>query len=209
MRDVTWQVKFVLFETDSLPILGRKACERMQLVTRMNAKVEEVKCKSPEKGLTNGNDSKSSVVRNNKDLFEGIGAYPDKYKILLKEDSKPVVNSSRRIPLALKDRLKDALDKLEKREIIEKVDYATDWVNNVIIVEKKDGSIRICLDPRVLNKNLKTEKFPIPTIDEISATLTVKEIFSILDMKDGFHQIKLDEESSDICTFITPYGKYK
>ena len=209
LRNVTWQVKFILFETDSLPILGRKACERMQLVTRMNAKVEEVKCKSLEKGLGNGNDSKSSVVRNNKDLFEGIGAYPDKYKIILREDSQPVVNSSRRIPLALKDRLKDSLDKLEKREIIEKVDYATDWVNNVIIVEKKDGSIRICLDPGVLNKNLKTEKFPIPTIDELSTMLTGKEIFSVLDMKDGFHQIMLDEKSSDICTFITPYGKYK
>lgn len=98
---------------------------------------------------------------------------------------------------------------LEGRNIISKVEYPTEWVNNMVIVEKPNGQIRVCLDPRHLNNSIKKEQFPIPTSDEISSILMGKSLFTVLDMKDGFLQIKLDKFSSDLCCFITPFGKYK
>ena len=75
------------------------------------------------------------------------------------------------------------------------MDRPTDWVNSLVIAEKKDGNLRLCLDPRDLNKVIKREHYKIPTVEEIASTLTGKSVFSILDEKDGFWQIPLDEES--------------
>ena len=84
-----------------------------------------------------------------------------------------------------------------------KVDQPTDWVNNLVVVEKRNGSLRLCLDPKDLNKAIKQEHHKIPAIQEISSELTGK---STLDLKDGYWQIELDQESSLLCTFATPFA---
>ena len=50
--------------------------------------------------------------------------------------------------------------------VLKRVDQPTDWVHNLVIVEKKNGTLRLCLDPRDLNKVVKTEHYKIPTIQE-------------------------------------------
>ena len=61
----------------------------------------------------------------------------------------PVVNPPRRVPEALKSRLKDELDTMESDQIIQKVTEPTDWVNSLVVVEKpKTGKLRICSDPK-------------------------------------------------------------
>lgn len=77
----------------------------------------------------------------------------------------------------------------------------TDWVNNIVITENKDEKLRICLDPSDLNKYLKREHYQIPSPDQILTRLNNKRYFSMLDLKDSFYQIPLDEESSTLCTF--------
>ena len=99
-----------------------------------------------------------------------------------------------------------ALDKNAKSDILVKVDQPTDWVNNLVIVEKKNGSLRLCLDPRDLNKAIKREHCKIPTMTEISSEFAGK---TTLDLKDGYWQVKLDEDSSLLCTFNTPFGRYR
>ena len=69
--------------------------------------------------------------------------------------------------------------------------------------------MRICLDPRNLNKAIKREHFPLPTIEEVTARMPNAKVFSVLDAKSGFWQIPLDESSSLLCTFNTPHGRYK
>lgn len=78
---------------------------------------------------------------------------------------------------AVKPKLKTTLEKLEERKIIKKVTEPTDWVNNLVIVEKKDGSLRICLDPGDLNKAIKREHFQIPTVPELTSQLSGKKCF--------------------------------
>ena len=82
-------------------------------------------------------------------------------------------------------------------------------MNNLVIVEKKNGSLRLCLDPRDLNKAVKREHYKIPTMQEIASEFAGKTVFSTLDLKDGYWQVKLDENSSMLCTFNTPFGRYR
>ena len=82
-----------------------------------------------------------------------------------------MVHAPRRVPFDLRDRLQSELDKEESLGVIVKVDEPTDWVNFSTTVEKKNGSLRICLDPRDLKKALKREHYSCPTVDDIAANL--------------------------------------
>ena len=65
---------------------------------------------------------------------------------------------ARKIPYAKYDQLKATLEELEKKNIIAPTDKPTDWVSNLVITEKKNGQIHICLDPKSLNKAIKRER---------------------------------------------------
>ena len=79
----------------------------------------------------------------------------------------------------------------------------------MVIVEKSNGKLRICLDPKDLNKQVKREHYQLPTVDELTSELAGAQYFSVLDASSGFWQIPLDDQSSDLCCFNTPFGRYK
>ena len=122
---------------------------------------------------------------------------------------QPVVHAPRRVPFALRDRLKPELDKKESLGMIVKVNEPTDWVNSITIVEKKNGSLRICLDPRDLNKALKREHYSCPIVQDIAANLHGARMFTVLGATTGYWQEKLDKKSSLLTTFNTPFGRYR
>ena len=123
-------------------------------------------------------------------------------------DAKPVVNPPRKIPAALREKVKKELDEMEKTGVIIKVEEPTDWVNSWVVVEKADGKLRLCLD-RNLNKVLKREHYQLPTFEEISTRLAGATCFTKLDTNKGYWQIPLDEESSYLTTMNTPFGRYR
>ncbi|GFS67360.1 transposon Ty3-I Gag-Pol polyprotein [Nephila pilipes] len=91
-----------------------------------------------------------------------------------------------------------------------KINKPTDWVESSVIVEKPNGNLRLLfLDPRDLNKVIKREHYQIPYTNDIFSRLEGKKIFSVVDLKDGFRNVPLDEVSSEICTFNSPFGRYK
>ena len=92
--------------------------------------------------------------------------------------------------------------------MIKKQEEPTDWVNSMVIVETPK-KLRICLDPRDLNKAIKREHFPMKTIEEVVQNMPGAKVFSKLDATSGYWQLKLDEESSKLCTFNTPFGRYR
>ncbi|GFW49033.1 transposon Ty3-I Gag-Pol polyprotein [Trichonephila clavipes] len=121
----------------------------------------------------------------------------------------PVIHPPRRVPLALQPKLKSTLDILEKEGIVSKVNKLSDWVQSLVIVEKPNGYLILCLDPRDLNNEIKREHYQIPCTDDIICRLEGRKIFSVVDLKDGFWHVPLDEVSSEICAFNTPFGRYK
>ena len=77
---------------------------------------------------------------------------------------------------------------------ISKVTGPTDWVNSLVIIEKKDGSLRLCLDPGDLDTAIKREHYQVPTAQKITSDLAGAKYFSTLDAKDGFWQVELDKK---------------
>ena len=86
---------------------------------------------------------------------------------------------------------------MEADGIIAKVTEPTPWVSSMVVVRKKDDKVRICIDPRDLNKAIKRCHYPMPTLEEVATRLPKAKVFSVLDAKSGFWQVKLSE-SSDI-----------
>ena len=154
--------------------------------------------------------TKEYVLSEFKDVFEGIGKLPGaKYHIELKPDGQPVQHPPRAVPENKKEAYKDELERLCSLGIIEPVAGHTDWINSIVPVAKPDGSIRLCLDPKDLNKSIKRNQYYAKTIDEVSAELHDSRYFTVVDAKSGYWVVELDSESSLLTTFNTPWGKYK
>ena len=88
----------------------------------------------------------------------------------------------------------------------------TSWVNLIVcnIRETPEGNkIRLCLDPKDLNKSIRQEHYYTHTIDELLPQLHGKKFFSVVDTKKGYWHVALDHESSLLCTFNTPFGWYR
>ena len=98
---------------------------------------------------------------------------------------------------------------MENTGVIDKATTSTDWVNSLVIVEKENGKLRICLDPRDLNAAIKRPHYPMPTLEDALAKLTSAKYFSKLDASSGYWQLKLDDKSSYLTTFNVPFGRYR
>jgi hypothetical protein len=121
----------------------------------------------------------------------------------------PVVHAPHPIPVAIRDQVKEELDRLERHGVIAKVCKPTKWVNSMVVVRKKNNKVRICIDPTDLNKAICREHYPMNSIEDISTRLNGSKIFSTLDANSGYFQVKLSDESADLTTFNTPFGRYK
>ena len=138
------------------------------------------------------------------DVLDGLGNLGTPLRLEVDETVKPVQQPLRRVLEALRTPLKEYLDDLEARGVIEEVERPTEWVNSVVIATKPNGNLRLCLDPKPLNKALKRCHFPMPVIEDILSELGKAKIFTKVDC-----QIKLTEESSLLTTFAIPFGRYK
>jgi len=148
-----------------------------------------------------------SILKSYRDVFEGLG-HIGCSSFLVDPSAVPVQHTSRRIPVALQKEVKAKLADLESKGIIKKETAPTEWISNMVVVAKP-GKIRICLDPQELNKVTQRPKYQMPTLEELLPKLFKAKVFSTLDAKDGFYQISLDDTSSKLTTFWTPFGRYR
>lgn len=192
--------EFLIVKSESVPIFGLKGCIDLNLIQRID---------SLSSNISNNDTQKTIFLKENSDLFEGLGCFVENVNIVLKEGSAGSVKPARRIPLSLMSSVKNELNVMIKKGVICKNDEPADFVSNLVVVEKKNGKLRLCIDPKELNKAIMKENFPIPTFDEIAEKLNGKKIFSVLDLKEGYWQVKLSENASRLCTFSTPFGCYR
>ena len=135
------------------------------------------------------------------------------FKIELTEDYKPFcVNTPRTIPYSYQEKLKAELDLLESQNIIGKQIKPTSNCAPIVIAPKKNSDrIRLCVDLSKLNRYVKRERYQSTTPAMAVADIAKSDAkyFSTFDAYKGYHQCPLDEESQDLTTFITPFGRYK
>jgi hypothetical protein len=108
----------------------------------------------------------------------------------------------------MKQEIHAKIKDLENRGIIKRVTTPTNWISSMLTV-KKPGKLRICIDPRDLNTAIKRSHYLMPTLEDMLPNLANAKVFSVLDAKEGFWHIKLDESSCFLTTFWTPFGRYR
>ena len=97
---------------------------------------------------------------------------------------------------------------MEALGVISKVEEPTPWCAGMVVVPKKFGKIRICVDLKPLNESVLRETHLIPKVNETLAQLAGATVFSKLDANSGFWQIPLKRDARLLTTFITPSGRY-
>ena len=152
--------------------------------------------------------TKEVILEDYSDVFDGLGCLPGTYSIEIDKTIKPVQHQPRRVPVAQKAEVKAEIERLVTKGIITKVVEPTDWISSMVVV-RKPKKLRVCLDPKDLNKAIKRSKYMMPTIDDILPKVSKAKVFTVLDAKDGFWQVKLEEKSSYLTTFWTPFGRYR
>ena len=142
-------------------------------------------------------------------VFQGLGNLGGEYTIKLGPDAKPYsLFTPRHVPLPLRPKVEEELNRMEKEGVISKVSEPTQWCAGMVVVLKKSGSVRICVDLKPLNTSVLREVHPLPKVDETLAQLAGAKVFTKLDANSGFWQIPLSPSSRLLTTFITPLGRY-
>lgn len=205
-NDNPYNIQFYVINhiTDSL--LGLRTCIQLNLIS----KNKESEINDSINLIQNSRETnKSEFIQAYKDVFKGIGCINPPYHIHIEPNEKPVICPIRNVPHALLSKLQETLNHLQEVNIIKKVNGPSEWVHPLVLVKKNDGSLRICLDPLHLNKIIKREHCKLLSLDEITSQLQGAKYFSKLDASQAFYQIPLDDASSELCTFGTPFGRYK
>ena len=143
------------------------------------------------------------------DVFRGLGTLGEEYVIKQKPDATPhALFTPRNVPIPLREKVQDELRRMESLGVISQVDDPTPWCAAMVVVPKRSGAVRICVDLKPLNESVLRETHPIPKVDDTLAQLAGAAIFSKLDANSGFWQIPLAKESRKLTTFLTPFGRY-
>ena len=122
-------------------------------------------------------------------------------------DTAPIKQAPRRLPLAKREIMKTEIDRMLKQGIIEP--SQSPWSAPIVLVTKKDGSTRFCVDYRKLNSVTYKDSYPLPKIDESLDTLRGSNWFSTLDLQSGYFQVEMDPNDAEKTAFTTTCGLYQ
>ncbi|XP_077511488.1 uncharacterized protein LOC144121920 [Amblyomma americanum] len=134
INDKSGTFTFFIVKKSKQAILGLHATKALGFVVRSVNAVDTAKS--------------DKLLQEFSPLFQGTGCVARPYRMVLREDAIPVIQPARRIPLALREPLREELQRMEEAHIIERVNEPTEWVSPLVIVRKKDGKLRLCMDPR-------------------------------------------------------------
>uniref|UniRef100_A0A2N9F868 RNase H type-1 domain-containing protein n=1 Tax=Fagus sylvatica TaxID=28930 RepID=A0A2N9F868_FAGSY len=120
---------------------------------------------------------------------------------------KPVAHRARRTAPQHAEAVREEVERLLKIGVVREVLYPQ-WLSNTVVVKKKNGKWRVCVNFTDLNKACPKDPFPLPKIDQLVDSTAGHERMSFLDAFQGYHQIALREEDQEKTAFITPRGVF-
>ena len=141
--------------------------------------------------------------------FDCIGDMQGEYDIKVDPTVPPVQHSRQKVPIKYKEEIKKELAEMVHQRIITKQTEPTPWVSSLMYPKKANGKLRICLDPKDLNKAIIHENHKAPTLEEIAHVLTGATKFSKVDGNKAFFGMHLMEEASLLTTFNTHLRRYR
>ena len=155
-----------------------------------------------------------TMLQRNKDIFawtdsnmSGINPSVASHKLNVLPISRLVWKKVRRFHPNRQKIIQTEIDKLLAVEFIIEVKYL-DWLENLVVVPKKNGRWRVCIDYTNLNDVYPNDNFPLPRINQIVDSIVGHGMFSFLEAFSRYHQIPMFQSDEEKTTFITPYGLY-
>ena len=145
------------------------------------------------------------------EVFNSIGYFKGTFSLQLKLDSKPYQVPPRHVAYVLQKPFKEDLQQLQDLDIIMLlgVDKTAEWCNSFVLGPKANGKVQLCLDPVQLNQALIRLVHMGPKLNDILPKLNNAQYMSIIDASLGYHNLKLDKQSSYITTFAYLFGRYR
>ena len=155
---------FKIIEGSQKPLLSGKTSSNMGLITinLMNQVAID--------------QSADDLIKEYSDMFDGLGCLEGEYHIEVDSAVPPVQHAPQCVPVALKEKLEAKIEELEEREIIRRVEEPTPWISSLVAV-LNPGKLRVCIDPRDLNKPIKRPKYQMPILDEVLPRLANAKSF--------------------------------
>ena len=204
-----YSIEFILVKRNLTPLLGAKVTQQMGLIQVHGANFEKFAAtKTMDKA--SGPKTAQEIIEEYKDVFEGdLGTLEGKQHLAVDPTVLPNVFPLRWVPFAIKPKLMTELERLTDIGILMPVDEPTDWVSHLVIATKESGDLHLCLDPKQLNKALKRERYPLPRIEDVLPDLSRAKVFTKVDARNGYWHMQLDDESSTLTTFDTPFRQYR
>jgi len=194
-----------LVKNNVRPIFGR---EWMSLITVQLKKTDMYH-------LEINNKCETELVHDLENQFsklfgDDLGKIPKfKGQIKLRENTKPIFKKARSLPYAIKDKVENEIDKLERDGVISKVNFSQ-WGTPVVPIMKPGGQVRLCADYKIsVNKVAEDESFPIPRQEDIFVNLSGGKVFTTLDIRKAYLHIEMDDDSSHIQSITTTKGVYR
>ncbi|MCO5598443.1 hypothetical protein L7F22_052538 [Adiantum nelumboides] len=139
--------------------------------------------------------------------LKGIDPRVCQYKIPLRLDARPIRMQRYRMNPNYAAKVKEEIDALLKAGFIAEVE-SSDWLFPIVVVPKKNGKLRICVDFKKLNEQTIKDPFPLPFTDTMLNQVAGHEMYSFLDGYSGYNQISLAEEDREKTAFITEWGAF-
>ena len=118
------------------------------------------------------------------------------------------VNTARRIAFPLMKKVEEELKRLQGHNVIIPVTESSEWCAPICLVLKKNGSVRITVDYKRSNQNVKHQQYMLPNLDDVAPKLAGSQVFSALACTAGYHQLPLSVKSSMLTMFMTLFGRY-
>lgn len=123
------------------------------------------------------------------------------------ENKTPFFCAPRRLSFHEREAVNKKIEELLKLGYIRA--SSSPYASPIVPIKKKNGELRMCIDYRTLNKSTLRDNFPIPLIDTCVEFLEGKKIFSLIDLKHGFHQLKMNDDSIKYTSFVSPDGQFE
>ena len=132
----------------------------------------------------------------------------EKAVIHMKDNICPKFCRARTVPYAFRKKVENELDRLEKENVIQKVEHS-DWATPIVVVPKTNG-VRLCGEFKVtINPNVIPEHYPLPNAEDMFASLNGGNVFSKIDLTHAYQQLEMNEASKQYLTINTHKGLYR
>ncbi|GFY17982.1 retrovirus-related Pol polyprotein from transposon 17.6 [Trichonephila clavipes] len=149
-----------------------------------------------------------------RELFELISNYEPKktemtnvsMRIILKDDI-PIYQPARRLSFSENQDVNKQIDEWLEQGIVRP--SSSEYASPIVLVKKKDGTTRLCVDYRRLNRKLVKDRFPLPLIEDVLDRLQGAKVYTTLDLKNGFFHVDVNEDCKHLTSFVVPDGQFE